>query len=319
MQCGCRGVVESGRLSFLESRGVQASVPVLTLTGLPAAAIERQFVEVAGAKVSFLRAGSGPPLVLVHGLVGQATNWEANLPALAGERTVYALDLINMGQSSRMRVDESLRGHAERLRGFLNAVGIERADLVGASHGGTVCLMFAAMQPERVRTLMLFAPANPFCRNGNLLLWFYGTAPGRLFARLIPLMPRIVHQIALRRVYGNKSCVSRRTVEGYTYGMDQAGVVHVMGIVKRWWPDMEDLRGLLPRVWAVKTLLVWGDRDPIVGLDSGVRLRKELGAEMALVVGAGHLVYTERAGWANAVMLGWLRVEGCAAELPGEV
>ena len=61
------------------------------------------FVVVNGVRVHFGRAGSGPPLVLVHGLVGSVANWRRNIDQLAKYATVYAVDLANMGRSERVR------------------------------------------------------------------------------------------------------------------------------------------------------------------------------------------------------------------------
>ena len=126
---------------------------------------------VDGVRVHYGTAGRGPALVLVHGLVGSVANWRRNVDELSKYATVYAVDMANMGQSQRVAgLDASMAATADRLAGFMAALGLERADIAGHSHGGAVAMMFAARHPERVRSLILFAPANPFCDLGHVLV-----------------------------------------------------------------------------------------------------------------------------------------------------
>ena len=148
--------------------------------------IEETFVQVDGAKIHFQRAGTGRPLLLLHGLVGSAKNWRQNISFLSRDSSVYALDLFNMGESERVPgLDAGLEATADRLAAFMDALGIPEADIAAHSHGGAVAMMFAARHPSRVRSLILFAPANPFCDLGNQLIRFYQTSFGVWFARRI--------------------------------------------------------------------------------------------------------------------------------------
>ena len=122
------------------------------------AALESCFVLVDDVRIHVRRAGAGPALLMVHGLIADSTNWALNVPALTGLRTVYALDLMNMGQSARVAgADAGLAATADWLGRVMDGLGLEKADLVGSSHGGAVCLMFAALHGSRVRSLVLFA------------------------------------------------------------------------------------------------------------------------------------------------------------------
>ena len=159
-----------------------------------------------GARVNLLRAGSGRPLILVHGLVGSSTNWRRNIAALAAHSTVYAIDQLNMGRSQRVAdLDASLEATACRIVDCMDALGIAEADVAGHSHGGAVSMMLAARHPERVRSLILYAPANPFSRLSDLLIRLYNSAPGRCFAHLVPHLPSALHRFALGRMYAARS------------------------------------------------------------------------------------------------------------------
>ncbi len=151
---------------------------------------EEAFVEVLGARVHYLHAGSGRPLLLIHGLVGSSVNWRKNIDELATEASVYAIDLTNAGKSQRVRgLDAGLEATADRIAAIMDALGLEYADVAGHSHGGSVALILAARHPERVRSLILFAPANPFCAQADMMIRFYSSFSGGLLAKLAPYVP----------------------------------------------------------------------------------------------------------------------------------
>ena len=262
---------------------------------------------VDGVRIGYLRAGSGPPLVLLHGLIGSASNWVLNLPALATVRTVYALDGENMGRSERVYgLDWGLAASADRLARGMDELGIATADVVGTSHGGALAMMLAARHPGRVMRLILFAPANPFCELGRQLIRFYTSGLGSFFARQIPLMPKWVHGIAHRRVYGDPRKASPELLEGYTRSLNGPAIEQTLGIVRVWWQDMASLSEALPAIARHRTLLIWGDRDGVVGLSSGRELARALGAELQIVHGAGHLPYAEEPDACNELCLAFL-------------
>jgi pyruvate dehydrogenase E2 component (dihydrolipoamide acetyltransferase) len=98
--------------------------------------------------------------VLLHGFGGDKDTWLFNLETLAEGRTVYALDLPGHGESDKRVTDGSVQGLAATVLGFLDALGIEEADLVGHSMGAAVAMAVAVSAPTRVRSLALLAPAG---------------------------------------------------------------------------------------------------------------------------------------------------------------
>src|SRR5437588_12510092 len=100
--------------------------------------VREEFVTVFGHRLRYLTTGSGPPLILLPGLLGFSFSFSENLSALAQQATVYAPDLLNTGYSLRAEIDASLAGIASEVSEFMTAVGIKRADILGASHGGAV-------------------------------------------------------------------------------------------------------------------------------------------------------------------------------------
>src|SRR5881227_1968616 len=104
--------------------------------------IDERWVTIDGARMRYLRAGSGPPLILLHGLMGYSFSWRFNIPALAKDFTVFALDLLGTGFSDRpAQLDCRLCSVAERVLQFIDAAGISSFDLLGTSHGGAVAIM----------------------------------------------------------------------------------------------------------------------------------------------------------------------------------
>ena len=270
--------------------------------------VEDGSVLVSGVRMHFQRAGRGPALVLVHGLVGSARNWDQNVEFLAKDATVYALDLANMGESERVAgLDAGMEATADRVAAWMDALKIESADVAGHSHGGAIVMMLAARHPERVRRMVLFAPANPFCDLGRGLIGFYQTRVGTTFARMIPRLPRALHRMALSRMYVDRARVTQDALEGYTRGMNRESVEHVLGILRRWWADMAVLRERLTELAGLPVLLIWGDGDRAVGLSSGERLAKILGARLLVVEGVGHLPFAERPEVCNRAVREWLR------------
>jgi 4,5:9,10-diseco-3-hydroxy-5,9,17-trioxoandrosta-1(10),2-diene-4-oate hydrolase len=271
--------------------------------------IQEGFVQVDGVAVHYQRAGSGRPILLLHGLVGSAKNWSQNISFLARDSSVYAIDLSNMGESERVPgLDAGLQATADRLAAAMDALDIVQADVAGHSHGGAVAMMFAARHPERVRSLILFAPANPFCDLGHQLIRFYQTRFGMWVARQIPWLPRMLKSTALSRMYGDPSRVSPGALEGYIEGLHIPGTMdHVLQIVQRWFVDMGLLRSALEGLVSKPTLLIWGDRDRAVGLTSGRVLQKTLPQSSLLVLpGVGHIPFEELPDVCNQAMREWL-------------
>lgn len=271
--------------------------------------IEEAFVAVDGVRLHYQRAGEGRPLLLLHGLVGSAKNWRQNINFLSRHASVYAVDLLNMGESERVPgLDASLEATADRVAACMEALGLEQADVAGHSHGGAVAMMLAARHPNRVGRLILFAPANPYCDLGRQLIRFYQTPLGIWLARQIPWLPRQLKKTALSRMYGDPRRVSEDALDGYTAGLRVPGTIdHVLSIVRNWSTDMGQLREVLTDLAEKPTLLIWGDRDRTVGLRSAQELQRTLRRSCLVVLpGVGHIPFEEMPEECNHAMKDWL-------------
>ena len=255
-----------------------------------------EFVRVQGARMRCLVTGDGPCMLLLHGLLGTADAWGPATQRLAASSTVYAPDALGIGGSDRVpNLDVSLTATAGRLIELMNSKGIAQTDIVGTSHGGSVALMLASLHPERVRSLVLHAPANPFSDVADPLIRFYRTALGRWFAGRLPTVPASVQALALGRMYGDASRIRSGSLERYIASLRIPGTVsYLLRILDRWEMDMAALQAALPGVRRVPTLLLWGDRDRAVSLRSGERLLEYFDRASLLVIpGAGHLPHEE--------------------------
>lgn len=121
-------------------------------------------VRAAGLATNYLEAGDGPPLVLIHGsgpgVTGYA-NWRLVIPALAKQSRVLALDVAGFGYTERAAgVTYDMDYWLAHLLGFLDALGLPRANLIGNSFGGALALAFAARHPERVDRLVMMGSAG---------------------------------------------------------------------------------------------------------------------------------------------------------------
>jgi pimeloyl-ACP methyl ester carboxylesterase len=266
------------------------------LDGFERVQIQRHSVEVEGHRMHCLKAGAGPDLILLHGLLGTASTWEPTLPALAEESTVFAVDALGIGESERVPgIDATLEAQASRIVEFMDASAIRSADFLGTSHGGAVALMLAAKYPARVRNLLLHAPANPFSHLADPLVRFYLSGLGTWFAHRITSLPEPMQALALGRMYGDPTQLRDGSLGKYINSLRVPGTVaYVLSILRGWFDDMGKLELALKQVRQFPTLLLWGDRDRAVSLESAQQLRRCFDrVELAELPGTGHLPYEE--------------------------
>jgi pimeloyl-ACP methyl ester carboxylesterase len=257
----------------------------------------------------YLRSGSGPPLLLLHGLLGYSFSWRFALPALAEVATVYAVDMPGVGFSDRpANMNGGFRAHAERLLGFLDGIGVASCDLLGTSHGGAVAMMAAALAPERVRSLILVAPVNPWSAHGRRLAPFLSSPPvSWLLLRFEPCLG-IIHDGLLRRLYGDPRRIRPGTLAGYSAPFRIPGTLNYgLGVVKSWKSDLKDLESAMPRIANIPTLLLWGSKDSAVNPDSSARLRQQFKhCQVEIFDGVGHLPYEEVPELFNSTLIEFL-------------
>jgi pimeloyl-ACP methyl ester carboxylesterase len=144
-----------------------------------------------GHRVAYRLQGSGPLIVLVHGITSSSATWERVMPALAERYTVMAPDLLGHGQSAKPRGDYSLGAYASGLRDLLIALGHERATFVGHSLGGGVAMQLSYQFPELCERLAL-VDSGGLGREVSLLLRS-ATLPGSEFVLPLLAQPQLLN------------------------------------------------------------------------------------------------------------------------------
>jgi len=281
-------------------------------------AVEEHWLELPDGRMRYLKAGSGPPLILIHGLMGYSFSWRFTIPALAPHASVYAIDNLGAGLSTANKgMDCTVRATAERVLQFAGALGIKDFDLLGTSHGGGVAIMVAAVCAERsaerradrgserevversqdlrVQRLILVAPVNPWSPHGKWFAPFVGSGFGSLLFRNTIERWRSLDYLWLRRLFGDGAKIPPDSLEGYRMPVLKNHVFrHAAHIVRNWTADLAELERALPKIRDYPTLLVWGTRDRAVDFQSAEPLRRNFrDARLVGLEGVGHLPYEE--------------------------
>jgi len=279
----------------------------------------------------YLKAGSGPALILVHGLMGYSFSWRFTIPALASHATVYAIDNLGAGFSTaREGMDCTVRATAERVLQFADALGIRDFDLLGTSHGGGVAIMVAAICEEkraercddkndmRVRRLVLVAPVNPWSPHGKRFAPFLGSDVGSILFRNTIERWRICDYLWLRRLFADGAKIPPDSLEGYRLPVFKNHVFrHAAHIIRNWTSDLAELEAALPKIRDYPTLLIWGTRDRAVHFESAEPLRRNFrDARLVAFEGVGHLPYEEASEEFNHALVDFLTSSVASSQLP---
>ena len=243
----------------------------------------------------YLVGGSGSSLILVHGIAASSFSFRFSWPELTQDLRVFVPDLLNIQTPVKGALDGCLHANALRIREFIEAVGVANADILGSSHGGAVVMELAAAAPERFRRMILVSPANPFARRYHRLLRFYMTMAGGLFLRMVPFMPARAWDYGIGRMYAYPKSMAAGTGLGYRRPLRTRGAIpYIRSCIRTFADDVDALGPKLPQMSKIPTLIIWGDRDPVVEIESGYKLQQALGAELAVMQDVGHLPYEER-------------------------
>jgi len=283
--------------------------------------MEERWVSVAGGRLRYLTGGDGPSLVLVHGIAASSFSFRHNCAELMKHFRLFVPDLMNVGYSDRIPgLDGSLHATASRLLDFLDQAGIETADILGSSHGGATVMELATLAPARFRRMILVSPANPFANRYDRVLKFYLSKAGGTFMRLVPFLPGRLWDYGIGRMYGDPARMAEGTGIGHARPLRIRGTMpYLLSSLKTFTDDIEGLRPKLHPLARIPSLLIWGDKDPVVEFKSADQLRQALGADLVVLPGLGHLPYEESPAEFNRALLDYLRTPEfpAAANLAG--
>lgn len=273
-------------------------VPVGSILGI-SPGVEECWMDFSGARMRYLQTGSGPALILLHGLMGYSFSWRYAMPVLAPYRTVYAPDLLGAGFSDRPRIAHSMRATALRVLTFAENLGLDSFDLLGTSRGGAVAMCMAAecvtQGKPKLRSLILVAPVNPYSPHGQRLAPFAGSRFGSMVVRAVLERMPSLYPFWHARMFADRRKIPAGSLEGYKAPLAIPGLFdHALSIVSTWTADLQELEALLPKLAGIPTALMWGEKDPVVYASSLQPLARFFpNAQKIVFPGVGHLPYEE--------------------------
>lgn len=254
-----------------------------------------QFRTIHGYRRAFRRCGSGPVLLLLHGIGDSSEAWLPLLPALAERYTVIAPDLLGHGQSDKPRADYSAAAYANGMRDLLDVLEVERATIVGHSLGGGVAGQVVYQYPHRCERLVLIAPGGAG-REVTPLLRFLAAPYAELVLPPLRLpgsrqVARVVTS-ALRRTgsnLGRDAHEVRRIVDGLSRSESQFAFTRTLRSVVDWRGQEVTMLDRTYLAAGVPVQIIWGDRDGVIPVAHAYRAHEALpGSRLEIFEGAGH-------------------------------
>jgi pimeloyl-ACP methyl ester carboxylesterase len=232
-------------------------------------------MELHGHRVIYRVAGSGPPVVLIHGMVNGSLHWEGVALRLADRYTLIAPDLIGHGDSAAVRGDYSLGAHAASIRDLLAVLGIDRATIVGHSLGGGVAMQFFYQFPQRTERLVLVSSGglghevSPLLRSAALP-GMNGVLALVAHRRILDAMWRFGQRLRERGV--GKGVYVQAIVRALR-PLEQPGAreafLHTLRAVIDVHGQRVSARDRLYLLGSMPTLIVWGEGDNTIPLEHG--------------------------------------------------
>lgn len=256
------------------------------------AGVAPRYADAAGWRVRYVRAGQGPPLVLLHGFASSMYTWSEVLPALAREHDVVALDFPGHG-GSEVRPELSADDWVRVAGALADGLGLGRFDLVGHSLGGAVACVTTAQRPAQVRRLALIDAAGFNLAPGErpALLRVLGAVPARVFEWLPLRRPAI--RLGLRQVFHDDARLTPERVDEYVAPLIRPGASAAVRSLL----GSRDRLGVPALVGEIRapTLVLWGRHDRWIDVSQADRFVSAIpGSRKVVLEDCGHMPQEER-------------------------
>lgn len=252
-----------------------------------------------------------PPLIFLHGFGASSFAWRHNLPVLAAQHKVVALDLLGSGKSDKPRVEYSPDIWVNLVNEFAQSHDYQTVTLIGNGLGGLIAAQFALKFPDKVDKLVLV----------DSLGQSYNLPRGRrlLNARLIggPAFRLLFRKSSVARIlkgsiYSDPDKVTDEVAEGYYRPFLSPGAIDAYRRIGRQIPQWK--LGDRFKEIAVPTLIVWGENDSITPVEDAVKLNKLItNSTLVTVPGAGHCPHEESPTKFNETLIRYLKRPGGVA------
>jgi len=265
--CGCAQVKEA-RQNY---EGIWAALDVRPMA-----------VTVHGHKLVYVKKGSGPAIVMVHGWGSNLAAWSHQIEFLAPHLTVYAIDLVGHGLSDKPDIDYTPRDFLDHLSGWMDAVGLDNATFMGCSMGGGISIGMAIDHPQRVERLILI-----------------DALPPQRFKKK-PLLETKGEEGRIEPVY---STAETEIPVPDEIPLTPVNLINRMSRNFRLWGEYAD------RVASIRvpTLIIWGDDDPLIPLKYGRLLHEESpGSELVIIHDGRHAPMKHKPDETNRVIKDFL-------------
>ena len=261
---------------------------------------ELHHVVIHGHRRAFVRTGSGPALLLLHGLGCDHTTWRPVVESLAKSFTVIAPDLLGHGDSDKPRADYSIGGYANGMRDLLTLLGIDRVTVVGHSLGGGVAMQFAYQFPERTERLVLVAPGGfgPEVTPAIRVI----TTPGFQQVMGLLALPGLLQVTAgsLRVLAATRIPQLRDLAEvadiyeSFADPRARAAIRHVVRAVVDWKGQVITMADRAYLTEAMPMCVVWGADDQVIPVEHAANAGTLApGARVEIIPNAGHFPHKD--------------------------
>jgi len=254
-------------------------------------------ISIYGQKIHYIEAGSGPNVILLHGLGGSSQVWQFNIGPLAEKYHVFVPDQIGFGKSDKPLVNYRIRTYVDFLDQFCKQLKIDRPTLIGNSMGGWIAAIYAATYPDRVDKLVLadaagYAPPKDFDTRA-----FFGLNP----------TTRDEMKLLSAKVFYNKAFLSDAAIDQAMAARLGAGDGYTIKSITESIIRGEDYLDNIVMKIKSPTLIVWGREDGLVPLSEGERFHKDIaGSTMIVFDQCAHVPNIEKAGEFNAAVIKFL-------------
>ncbi|MBW2637474.1 MAG: alpha/beta fold hydrolase [Deltaproteobacteria bacterium] len=263
------------------------------------------FIDLEGHTTHYLEKGTGKPIILIHGFFYNSCMWEKNFHVLAEKFRVFAIDLWGFGYSTREPLDYGYPLYEKQIFAFMDALGIEKATLIGQSMGGGTCLRLAAHHRDRVENMVLVSPAglaNPYPFIARL-----PTLPG-VGEFLLRMPGNISRRIILWNFFYNRKLITDSDFEKVTRPHKIRGSAKAMlKILRARFFDtlISEIKSLGET--DIPTLIVWGRQDKGIPLEKGIQLNSIIKeSRLEILDRAGHCPQDEQSAEFNRLVLDFL-------------
>ncbi len=254
-----------------------------------------QYATIHGYRRAYVKAGSGPALLLIHGIGDSSDTWRPVVEQLAEHYTVIAPDLLGHGRSEKPRADYSVAGFANGMRDLLSVLEVGRVTVVGHSLGGGVAAQFAYQFPDRCERLVLVGSGgvgrtvSPLLRVAavpgvEVVMPLLGLPPVRFASRLGAGLLRLFDT-----ALGRDAEEILAVFDALPNTEARMGILRTLRSSVDWQGQVITMVDRAYLAEGVPTLIVWGRRDAIIPLGHGRLIHAVMpGSELEVFDEAGH-------------------------------